>query len=399
MSDPGPPLLISRELKVPSYSSKIEPLDEMTDCDQQMQSAQVPSQQKVIEEFEKLVTQDTLDLVKVDEDQVVNSVQDQDQAGSLSSETGFLTIPSKRVIKHNSVIEQQQQQQPGGCRERFVLSNGQFFAVDQSHNQHHPSNPISPDNSSKDLSDMQDEGPDQPMQVKVQQATLANDMMLKYLLKEERTGLFDNNLGEDVRAFKELLAEKESMDFNTFINDISDDAHQHHQQLPPALNDSKKKLFLNPPSPSMAEDSLLPKYLEESLIKLEPPPSPTSMDSTPSVMPPGFPPSNNQFSPQQPPPLPTSHPFPVIQAKARAVYLRTQSQDSLTRTKNPVLPSIHAESTLVVPEPKVVKYPVTGQDNAVSLDFTEDQEDGLADLKGQLFLSEEYGQNIFQPWN
>ena len=113
MSDPGPPLLISRELKVPSYSSKIEPLDEMTDCDQQMQSAQVPSQQKVIEEFEKLVTQDTLDLVKVDEDQVVNSVQDQDQAGSLSSETGFLTIPSKRVIKHNSVIEQQQQQQPG----------------------------------------------------------------------------------------------------------------------------------------------------------------------------------------------------------------------------------------------------------------------------------------------
>jgi hypothetical protein len=54
---------------------------------------------------------------------------------------------------------------------------------------------------------------------------------------------------------------------------------------------------------------------------------------------------------------------------------------------------------LVVPEPKVVKYPVTGQDNTVSLDFTEDQEDGLADLKGQLFLSEEYGQNIFQPWN
>jgi len=70
-----------------------------------------------------------------------------------------------------------------------------------------------------------------------------------------------------------------------------------------------------------------------------------------------------------------------------------------SRTKNPVLPSIHAESTLVVPEPKVVKYPVTGQDNSVSLDFTEDQEDGLADLKGQLFLSEEYGQNIFQPWN
>jgi len=230
------------------------------------------------------------------------------------------------------------------------------------------------------------------MQVKVQQATAANDM-LKFLLKEERNGLFDNNLGEDVRAFKELLAEKESMDFNTFMNDISDEGN------PPVLNNSnsKKKLFLNPPSPSLTEDSLLPKYLEESLIKLEPPSSPTSMDSTSGIAPPGFPASNAQFSPQ--PPLATSHPFPVIQAKARAIYLRTQSQDSLTRTKNPVLPSIHAESTLVVPEPKVVKYPVTGQDNSVSLDFTEEQEDGLADLKGQLFLSEEYGQNIFQPWN
>merc|ERR1719295_1876458 len=107
------------------------------------------------------------------------------------------------------------------------------------------------------------------------------------------------------------------MDFNTFINDISEDAH-HQQQLPPALNDSKKKLFLNPPSPSMAEDSLLPKYLEESLIKLEPPSSPTSMDSTSEIAN-GFPASNAQFSPQ--PPLAPSHPFPVIQAKARAIHL------------------------------------------------------------------------------
>merc|ERR1711936_318161 len=180
------------------------------------------------------------------------------------------------------------------------------------------------------------------------------------------------------------------MDFNTFMNDISDETNAS------VLSNSKKKLFLNPPSPSLTEDSLLPKYLEESLIKLEPPSSPTSMDSTSEIAA-GFPTSNAQYSPQ--PPLATSHPFPVIQAKARAIYLRTQSQDSLTRTKNPVLPSIHAKSTLVVPEPKVVKYPVTGQDNSVSLDFTEDQEDGLADLKGQLFLSEEYGQNIFQPWN
>ena len=364
VSDPGPPLLLSRELKVPSYSSKVEPLDEMVGCE--------PNQQKVIEEFEKLVTQDTLDLVKVGDPVPVTTVS------SLPSDTGFL---SKGIGKPNSVIEQQI-----GCRDRFVLNNGQYFSLDQQQHHHQPS----PDNNTKDLSDMQDEGQDHPMQVKVQQATAANDM-LKFLLKEERNGLFDNNLGEDVRAFKELLAEKESMDFNTFMNDISDETNAS------VLSNSKKKLFLNPPSPSLTEDSLLPKYLEESLIKLEPPSSPTSMDSTSEMAAAVFPSPNAQFSPQ--PPLATSHPFPVIQAKARAIYLRTQSQDSLTRTKNPVLPSIHAESTLVVPEPKVVKYPVTGQDNSVSLDFTEDQEDGLADLKGQLFLSEEYGQNIFQPWN
>ena len=363
VSDPGPPLLLSRELKVPSYSSKVEPLDEMVGCE--------PNQQKVIEEFEKLVTQDTLDLVKVGDPVPVTTVS------SLPSDTGFL---SKGIGKPNSVIEQQI-----GCRDRFVLNNGQYFSLDQQQHHHQPS----PDNNTKDLSDMQDEE-DHPMQVKVQQATAANDM-LKFLLKEERNGLFDNNLGEDVRAFKELLAEKESMDFNTFMNDISDETNAS------VLSNSKKKLFLNPPSPSLTEDSLLPKYLEESLIKLEPPSSPTSMDSTSEMAAAVFPSPNAQFSPQ--PPLATSHPFPVIQAKARAIYLRTQSQDSLTRTKNPVLPSIHAESTLVVPEPKVVKYPVTGQDNSVSLDFTEDQEDGLADLKGQLFLSEEYGQNIFQPWN
>jgi len=387
VSDPGPPLLLSRELKVPSYSSKVEPLNEMAESTQQLH--QLPNQQKVIEEFEKLVTQDTLDLVKVGEEVVASSVQQQQvtTVSSVPSETGFLSsLPSKRIIKASSVIEQQ-----AGCRDRFVLNNGQYFTLSQHHQQ--PSNPISPpETNTKDVSDMQDEARDHPMQVKVQQATAANDM-LKFLLKEERNGLFDNNLGEDVRAFKELLAEKESMDFNTFMNDISDEGN------PPVLNNSnsKKKLFLNPPSPSLTEDSLLPKYLEESLIKLEPPSSPTSMDSTSEIAA-GFPTSNAQFSPTLPP-LATSHPFPVIQAKARAIYLRTQSQDSLTRTKNPVLPSIHAESTLVVPEPKVVKYPVTGQDNSVSLDFTEDQEDGLADLKGQLFLSEEYGQNIFQPWN
>ena len=39
---------------------------------------------------------------------------------------------------------------------------------------------------------------------------------------------------------------------------------------------------------------------------------------------------------------------------------RTPSQDSITRTKNPVLPSIHTETCLVVPEPNIVKYPGQG---------------------------------------
>ena len=128
VSDPGPPLLLSRELKVPSYSSKVEPLDEMA-AESNQQLHQLPNQQKVIEEFEKLVTQDTLDLVKVG-DQVSSSVQQPlvTTVSSLPSDTGFLSLPSKRIIKASSVIEQQQQP---GCRDRFVLNNGQYFSLSQ----------------------------------------------------------------------------------------------------------------------------------------------------------------------------------------------------------------------------------------------------------------------------
>ena len=164
------------------------------------------------------------------------------------------------------------------------------------------------------------------------------------------------------------------------MNDIA-------EERPPILIHSRKKVFLNPPSPSLNEDSLLPKYLEDGLIKMEPPSSPGSpIDATML---------QSQYSPPQ---YEVPHCFPALQTKARTIYIRTQSQDSLTRTKNPVLPSIHAESSLVVPEPKMVKYPVTVQDS-VSLDFSEEREDSLADLRGPLFLSEEDGHNIFQPWN
>ena len=52
VSDPGPPLLLSRELKVPSYSSKVEPLDNICESSNQLVH-QLRNQQKVIEEFEK----------------------------------------------------------------------------------------------------------------------------------------------------------------------------------------------------------------------------------------------------------------------------------------------------------------------------------------------------------
>lgn len=339
VSDPGPPLLITREVKVPSYSTKVEPIQEMATPSQQ---------QKVIEEFEKLVTQDTLDLVKAGE---AASHPPSEPYQAMSEEAPCSPPPLHPVE-----------------RSEYVL-NGHFFASTL---------PQTTREDSKEMSDMQDQRRE-PLHAKIHQTSSTNEM-LKYLMREERSGPFDNQLGEDVRALKELLAEKESIDFNAFMNDIA-------EERPPILIHSRKKVFLNPPSPSLNEDSLLPKYLEDGLIKMEPPSSPGSpIDATML---------QSQYSPPQ---YEVPHCFPALQTKARTIYIRTQSQDSLTRTKNPVLPSIHAESSLVVPEPKMVKYPVTVQDS-VSLDFSEEREDSLADLRGPLFLSEEDGHNIFQPWN
>ena len=76
------------------------------------------------------------------------------------------------------------------------------------------------------------------------------------------------------------------------------------------------------------------------------------------------------------------------------ICCRSVSQDYVTKTKNPVLPSVHAEHTLVVPEPKQVNYAI----QQIPLDFGEAQ-DQLTELKGTLFLPEEYSQSIpFQPW-
>jgi hypothetical protein len=111
----------------------------------------------------------------------------------------------------------------------------------------------------------------------------------------------------------------------------------------------------------------------------------------------------------------------------RPIFIRKQSQDSLTRTKNPVLPNIHAELLpLVVPEPRQARY--QNQPTAeppFSLDDFDEEEAGgvtsaavvavrassptppqqqqqqpqLTELKGSLFLPEDYNQSYFQPWN
>ena len=99
---------------------------------------------------------------------------------------------------------------------------------------------------------------------------------------------------------------------------------------------------------------------------------------------------------------PSSQPPPLLDtsqlSKARSIFLRTPSQDSITRTKNPVLPSIHTETCLVVPEPNTVKYPPSS--NLLFSGEEREVVETLTELKGSLFM-DEYGQqyNLHQPWN
>uniref|UniRef100_A0A0K2U4P3 C2H2-type domain-containing protein n=1 Tax=Lepeophtheirus salmonis TaxID=72036 RepID=A0A0K2U4P3_LEPSM len=59
----------------------------------------------------------------------------------------------------------------------------------------------------------------------------------------------------------------------------------------------------------------------------------------------------------------------------RYLRLRNQSSDSVTHTKNPVLPSVYADNALIVPEPSKTKYPSS---------FQIDSEDSLSDLRALL---------------
>ena len=171
------------------------------------------------------------------------------------------------------------------------------------------------------------------------------------MIKEEEEPYYHDDMEQEESDIKELLDDKNRIDLHSFMEEFAE-----------------KKAFLAP-----AEG-------EEVGVKLEPQSRPSSPD----------------YSPQLPPILELAPPSHSL--KPRNVLLRTQSQDSITRTKNPVLPSIHAETCLVVPEPNQVKYPAGGGGQLL-FGLSEEREDQLTELRGSLFLSEDYGHSYFQPWN
>ena len=164
-------------------------------------------------------------------------------------------------------------------------------------------------------------------------------------------------------AIKELLDEKDNLDFDSFISEMGEDIFE-KRGLPLADSNSfcqiKQEPQSRPDTPVQLSAGSIIKY---------------SDDDSPETFPgPG-----------------------LLQEKAVApkpVFMRTQSQDSLTRTKNPVLPSIHAEGTLVVPEPKQNRY--SSQD-PFTLEFGGDSQ--LTELKGSLFMTDEDSSGYFQPWH
>jgi len=174
---------------------------------------------------------------------------------------------------------------------------------------------------------------------------------------------------------KNLLAEKSRMDFVTFINDCYNG--------PDSEATSTTKLYLDPPSPRNINDGdNLFRRLCADEVKMEPespPASPSPLEQE-KINLQTLLSSNLNHHQEQP--------------VAGQIYYRSVSQDYVTKTKNPVLPSVHAEHTLVVPEPKQVNYAI----QQIPLDFGEEK-DQLTELKGTLFLPEEYSQSIpFQPW-
>ena len=176
--------------------------------------------------------------------------------------------------------------------------------------------------------------------------------------EEKKMETFSEDSNSTEHVMKEFLEEKDKIDFDSFIKEIRDDMFD------------EKPLILSP----------VKTFCD---IKDEPKSRPTTpIQGDPLIC---FDGGDDLEG------------YCMVDEKLvpKPVFLRTQSQDSLTRTKNPVLPSIHAEGTLVVPEPKQVRY--SAQD-PFTLDLGEETPH-LAELKGSLFLNDEDNQSYFQPWN
>ena len=209
--------------------------------------------------------------------------------------------------------------------------------------------------------------------------TMDNDQMI---IKEEEP-YFTENMEQEGSDIKELLDDKDRIDLHSFMEEFAE-----------------KKIFLGPAATQQIEEEhLLRTNFSGGLVKMEPSSRPASPAPASLIEEEQYGSTGAHHLPHHLPPLihlePPQQPLHCL--KARNVLLRTQSQDSITRTKNPVLPSIHAETCLVVPEPNQVKYPAgSGQ---LLFGFSEDREEQFTELRGSLFLSEDYTQSYFQPWN
>ena len=203
--------------------------------------------------------------------------------------------------------------------------------------------------------------------------TLDNNPMI---IKEEEP-YFHENMEQEDTDIKELLDDKDRIDLHSFMEEFAE-----------------KKTFLGPAvTQQIEEEELLRNNFEGSLVKMEPNSRPSSPANTNMIEE-----EYSSTSDHLPHLIQLEPPHqPLHCLKTRNILLRTQSQDSITRTKNPVLPSIHAETCLVVPEPNQVKYPAgNGQ---LLFGFSEEREEQFTELRGSLFLSEDYSQSYFQPWN
>ena len=276
--------------------------------------------------------------------------------------------------------------------------------------------------------------------------------------EEQNDDLFpspeDSNSTTDEAAMRELLDEKDRMDIASFISEYNEEMYAQNNKCNnnsmDTENEEMQKIFIRVKEEPLATTSSRPStpesmatfvgggtaelseeaaFDDDDDLDLPPPPQQTAEEvlATAAVVNPGpcrgvvvVQPSTTTPTgyictatvlTQQPPPPPAAG-APSVAVVPRPVFIRTQSQDSLTRTKNPVLPSIHAELLpLVVPEPRLARYqnqpsaetPFTLEDFEAEAEVTQPpqqlQQQQLTELKGSLFLSDDYNQAYFQPWN